>query len=79
MDSTALERLERLEEITRWSLLAIRELAVRAGEQSLAGTASQLAGELSSVTAGRNSLVDSAIATHEAAIALRELWREPDA
>lgn len=79
MDSAALERLERLEQINRWSLLVIRELAVRAGEPSLAATASRLAAELLPVMVKPNSLVDSAIATHEAAIALRELWREPDA
>lgn len=79
MDRAALERLERLEQINRWSLLAIRDLAVRAGEPSLAATASRLAAELSPPTVERNALVDSVIATHEAAITLRELWREPDA
>lgn len=79
MDSAALERLERLEQITRWSLLVLQELAVRAGERSLAATANRLARELSPAPTEPTALVDSAIATHEAAIALRQLWREPDA
>lgn len=78
MDRAAMERLERLEQINRWTLLAIRELAVRAGDRSLAATASRLAGELEPSVGVRQALVDSAIATHEAAIALRQLWSEPD-